>query len=114
VALPILDRYGLKAFWFIFSSVFEGGVNKNEIYNCFATSEFESFDFFVDIFLSRLSLPEKIFSESPYLDYFLNFKIKHPFYSENDLKYRFVRNNVLSKDQFEREVDERERGNYTK
>jgi peptidoglycan/xylan/chitin deacetylase (PgdA/CDA1 family) len=105
VALPILDRYGLKAFWFVFSSVFEGGVNKNEIYNCFATSEFESFDSFVGSFLSRLSLPGKIFFQNPYLDYFSKIKAKHPFYSENDLKYRFVRNHFLPKDQFEKEVD---------
>ena len=106
VALPVLKRYKLKAFWFVFSSVFEGHVNKNEVYNYFATSEFESFDLFVDNFLSRLSLPNMLFSGKQYLEYFSKIKSKHSFYTENDLKFRFIRNYFLSKDQFENEVDQ--------
>jgi peptidoglycan/xylan/chitin deacetylase (PgdA/CDA1 family) len=106
VALPIMDRCGLKAFWFVFSSVFEGGVDRNEIYNCFATSEFESFDSFVDSFLTRLSLPDAIFSGDSYSEYFSKVKAKHPFYTENDLKFRFIRNYFLPRDQFEKEMDE--------
>ena len=106
VALPILNRYNLKAFWFVFSSVFEGDVNKNEVYNCFATSEFENFDSFVDNFLSRLSLPSMLFSEDRYIEYSSNIKAKHFFYTENDLKFRFIRNHFLSEDQFEEEVEE--------
>ena len=105
VALPILDRYKIKAFWFVFSSVFEDDVDRNEIYNCFATSEFENFDSFVDSFLFRLILPDMIFSEDPYCKYFSNTKAKHPFYTENDLKFRFIRNHFLPRDQFEKEVD---------
>jgi peptidoglycan/xylan/chitin deacetylase (PgdA/CDA1 family) len=106
VALPILNRYKLKAFWFVFSSVFEGDVNKNEVYNCFATSEFVSFDSFVDSFLSRLSLPSMLFSEDRYFEYSSNIKAKHCFYTENDLKFRFIRNHFLSEDQFDKEVNE--------
>ncbi len=105
VALPVLNRYNIKAFWFVFSSVFEGGIDRNEIYNRFATSEFESFDFFVDSFLLRLSLPDMIFSGDPYCEYFSRTKAEHPIYTENDLKFRFVRNYFLSKDQFEKELD---------
>lgn len=105
IALPILDRYNIKAFWFIFSSVFEGGVDKNEIYNRFAVSEFNDFDSFVDSFLSQLSLPESIFADEPYLEYYENTKAHHDFYSENDLKFRYVRSYFFSRDQFEHEMD---------
>ena len=105
VALPILDRYNIKAFWFVFSSVFEGGVDRNEVYNCFAISEFKNFDSFVDNFLPRLSLPDKVFSCGSYCEYYSKIKAKHSFYSENDLKFRFVRNYLLARDQFEKEMD---------
>lgn len=105
VALPVLKRYKLKAFWFVFSSVFEGHVDKNEVYNYFATSEFENFDLFVDNFLSRLSLPNTLFSGNQYLEYSAEIKPRASFYTENDLKFRFIRNHFLSKDQFENEVE---------
>jgi peptidoglycan/xylan/chitin deacetylase (PgdA/CDA1 family) len=105
VALPILNRYNIKAFWFVYTSVFEGSVDRNEIYNCFATSEFKNFDLFVANFLPRLSLPNDAFSCGLYYDYHSSTKAKHGFYTENDLKFRFVRNHLLSRDIFEREMD---------
>src|SRR3989338_7486759 len=37
ICLPVLEKYGLKAFWFIFSAVFEeDGAGKFEIYNRFS------------------------------------------------------------------------------
>src|SRR3990167_6501841 len=38
VAFPVLEKYGLRAFWFVYSSVFEGKPSsKFEIYRVFRT-----------------------------------------------------------------------------
>src|SRR6266403_5902 len=47
LALPILDKYKLKAFWFVYSSVFEGGPDRNEISNYLAVRYFSSFGEYV-------------------------------------------------------------------
>lgn len=40
VTLPVLDSVGLKAFWFIYSSVFCGGLEPREVYRYFRTAAF--------------------------------------------------------------------------
>ncbi len=70
IALPILDKYGLKAFWFVFSSVFHGQVDNNEIYNIFITSFYESFDDFFYEFIKFSSVSKKIFNKTDYLSFY--------------------------------------------
>ena len=33
IAYPVLNKFGITAFWFIYSSVFMGSINRLEIYN---------------------------------------------------------------------------------
>lgn len=105
VALPILERYDLRAFWFIFSSVFEGHVDRNEVYNCFATTAFPSFDLFVEDFVQFCAVPDEVFEAESYRDFTHNLREQFPFYTENDLKFRFVRNKLLPRTDFIRVMD---------
>lgn len=105
VVLPILDRYGIKAFWFVFSSVFDGEIDKNEVYNRFASTAFTSFDKFVDEFLRVCLLCNKDFQNGDYEHFVQASKNQFPFYSENDIKFRFARNKILTRDEFEQAVD---------
>src|SRR5581483_28390 len=40
IALPVLKQFGLTAFWFIYSSVFEGRIEPLEVFRYFRTVAF--------------------------------------------------------------------------
>ena len=105
VALPVLDRYGIKAFWFIFSSVFDGQIDRNEAYNCFATTAYTSFDEFVEDFFKFYPVHEGELTGSGYSLYAKTQRELCPVYSENDIKFRFVRNKLLPRRDFEKVMD---------
>ncbi len=102
IALPVLEKYQLTAFWFVYSSVFEGSTPGFEIYRHFYSSYFSSFDEFFYQFVEQIkieglmtNLPEERerFSRSNYLTEF-------EFYSVNEREYRFLRDCVLGNDHF--------------
>ncbi|MHB8108785.1 MAG: polysaccharide deacetylase family protein [Syntrophorhabdaceae bacterium] len=105
VALPVLERYKLKAFWFIFSAVFDGEIDKSEVYSRFATTEFASFDRFVEAFLGFYAVRDKAFQNSDYVLFKQVLKEQFPFYTENDIKFRFIRNKLLPRSDFEKVMD---------
>jgi len=108
IALPVLERYNLKAFWFIYSSVFEGDLGgKFEIYRVFRSKFFKNINDFYQVFF------EKVF-ESEFGDKarsVLNdadiqeFKKTRPFYTVNDMRFRFIRDCALNQQEFETIVD---------
>lgn len=100
IALPILERRGIKAFWFVFSSVLEGGIDRNEVYNFFAGRYFDSFDDFVEHFLGVADPDPEILRSPHYESYRREMTEKFSFYSENDIRYRFLRNWGLGSEKF--------------
>ena len=105
IALPILERYKLKAFWFVFSSVFNGGIDRNEVYNRFATAEFTSFDVFVEEFLQFYPVRENVFLNNDYGHFTQGIRKQFPFYTENDIKFRYIRNKLILRSDFEKVMD---------
>lgn len=115
IALPVLEKYNLKAFWFVYSSVFEGELgSKFEIYRVFRSKFFENIDefysdFFARIFRSKFADGARKATDGESVK-------KHskifPFYSVNDIKFRFIRDRVLGQREFELIMDAmiRERG----
>jgi peptidoglycan/xylan/chitin deacetylase (PgdA/CDA1 family) len=95
IAAPILDKYNLKAFWFIFSSVFNKNIEYNEIYNLFTASFYSSFSDFFQDFIEKSYIDRKVFNTSKYLSYHNKVKLSIPFYLEDEIKYRFVRDIIL-------------------
>ncbi len=106
VALPVLEQFGIKAFWFIFSSVFKGGIDKNEIYNRFATTHFSSFDDFTRDFIEFGAIKNNIFHTPAYREYFSMMGQKAPFFTSGDFKFRYVRNFILQRREYEKMMDE--------
>lgn len=100
--LSILEKYNLKAFWFIYSSVFEGKLVKFEIYNYFGAKYFSNIDEFFELFFSRCeeSLVKQI-NEYEFKIYAREKLALFPFYSINDIKFRFIRDELLPKAKFE-------------
>lgn len=106
IALPILNKYKIKAFWFIYSSIFEGDLIKSEVYSYFGSRHYKNIDIFFNKFFDYCG--EKIISklkEKKFRQYRQKTILASPFYSINDLKFRFIRNELLTKNQFEKIVD---------
>lgn len=107
VCMPILEKYGLKCFWFVYSSVFEGNLAKFAIYSCFIARYFENVNNFYQLFFSKFEKNDfKSFDKKKFENFFNSRKSQYPFYSVNDLKYRFIRDNILNKNDYENLMDE--------
>lgn len=101
VALPVLDEFGLKAFFFVYSSVFTDQPDRLELYRDFRNTRFTDIETFYREFFDcfSASLPAK---HADYLrrypsDYLRDFS----FYTDNDRRFRFVRDQVLGKAAYE-------------
>lgn len=97
IAKPVLDDLGLKAFWFVYSGVFEGAADRLEIYRHYRTVQFENVDDFYNSFFFNLSKTlygslylkaRDEFSNSSYLKSF-------SFYTDEDRFFRYMRDVVL-------------------
>lgn len=105
VALPVLNRLGLKSFWFVFSSVLNGGVDRNEIAGYLASFVFSSFEEFARRFEQHASLTGEKFSSKEFTEFSGRMREKFNFYSDADIRFRYIRNILLSRKEFEAIVD---------
>jgi peptidoglycan/xylan/chitin deacetylase (PgdA/CDA1 family) len=96
VALPVLRERGMTAFWFVYSSVFEGKIDRLELFRYFRTVKFKNFDSYCDAFISAASgmYPQKLSSrlDRAKIEQHL---AEYSFYSFNDRLYRYVRDRIL-------------------
>jgi peptidoglycan/xylan/chitin deacetylase (PgdA/CDA1 family) len=108
VAVPVLREFGLTAFFFVYTSVLQGSMERLEIYRAFRTSHFRSVDEFYDEFFEAIA-------RSPHRDdvgrslqtfvpalYLSGFE----FYTESDRRFRFVRDEVLGPEHYNAVMDE--------
>ena len=100
VAYPVLKKYKMTAFWFIYTSPLLGVDERLEIYRYYRTVAFDSINKFYEYFFNYLK-------ESAYKDlvdeglknFFPNkYLCESLFYSENDRKFRFIRDKILKED----------------
>lgn len=101
IALPLLDKYKIKAFWFIYTSPFEGEIPYLELFRWFRLKKFNSAEEFYERFIIYCSklMGEKI---NIGLENFIpnEFLIDFPFYSMADRKFRFIRDHILTIDEY--------------
>ena len=102
IALPILEKYSLKAFWFIYTSPLEGVFEKLEIYRYFRSKFFKSFDEFYELFFSFLKRKSEFVSVFELLKSFDHRKYlnEFSFYSKKDKVYRYTRDNILGEEKY--------------
>ena len=104
-AQPVLAKYGLRAFWFVYSSVFEGGVVKSEVYS-HAAAHMGGMAVLAKTMLnqfpadlrSQLNTPEFLRYQGKMLQLF-------PFYTAQDCQFRFLRNSAEHQEVFETLMD---------
>ena len=102
VALPVLRKFQLTAFWFIYTSVLDGYADSLELYRRFRSS-FPSMDHFYHQFFQTLepTQVEQADHQRP-----ANYLADFPFYSETDRKFRYLRDEILGRESFYSVMDQ--------
>jgi len=101
IALPILEKFNLTAFWFVYTAPFLGFTPNLELFRWFRLTKYEnsdefSYDFIktgISFFKQRILQGLKDFEKTNYLQEF-------SFYSKSDREFRFLRDNVLNNDDY--------------
>ena len=95
IALPVLESRGIKGIFSVYSSVFTGNPDALEIFAAFRNSAFESFDEFFLVFERqvRSEVSDNFGVGQP--DYPEGYLADFPFYSENERRFRFLRDEIL-------------------
>jgi peptidoglycan/xylan/chitin deacetylase (PgdA/CDA1 family) len=102
VCLPILEKYKIRCFWFVYSCVFEGKFGKLDIYRMLRTRYSASIDNFYASFFREVEQEEHgTLDFSRFRPYYNETKRTFPFYSNDDIKFRFIRDEILGKEKYE-------------
>ena len=95
IAAPILKRYDIRAFFFVYSSVFGDNPDPLEFYRDFRNSYFDDLDSFYETFFGEFHANHLDYSEKYKQTYPEDYLSAFPFYSDNDRRFRFVRDKIL-------------------
>lgn len=102
VALPILEKYKLSAFWFVYTSVINGEIELLELYRKFRLEFFDSIDHFYQAFFLEIDNSPHAEHISEQLINYSHADWEHfPFYSPNDTKFRFIRDTILTQSDYD-------------
>ncbi len=100
--LPILDKLNIKAFFFVYTSLFKGEPDNLEYYRDFRCMYYKNLKIFYKDFYKIL---EKFFPNKNKMFFFKyksNYLKKYKFYTDDDRKFRFCRDVILSKKEYEK------------
>jgi peptidoglycan/xylan/chitin deacetylase (PgdA/CDA1 family) len=107
VALDVLRAHNLTGFWFVYTSVLEGRLERLELYRAFRMQHFASVDEFYERFFQfvgagawsdEVGVGLGEFNSATYLAGF-------PFYSDADRRFRFVRDEILKPEKYRTVMD---------
>ena len=121
IAFPIMQDLNIKGFFFIPSSIFENKTNMLETVRYFKENFYKSInDYYDDFYLELKKITDFNIIKSKLKKNQIKFtflKKKFNFYSIEDIKYRFVRDFLISKKNFEkanRALFKKKKFNYKK
>lgn len=102
IALPILNKYNIKAFWFIFTGPLKDKYCELEIFRKFRIEKFSKIENFYNYFFKYLKINEKKIEILKLLNKKkFNFYLKeHKFYTNLDRKFRFFRDKVYGTEKY--------------
>jgi peptidoglycan/xylan/chitin deacetylase (PgdA/CDA1 family) len=104
-ALPVLRRHGVRAFWFAYTCVHEGRPVKSEIYS-FVAGQIGGMGTMIAEFMERAG-PDLLrqLETAEFEAYAQRIRAVGPFYTDDDIRYRFLRNAPRNTDAFEGIMD---------
>jgi len=94
IALPVLQKYNLKAFWFIYSAQYYGDYPRLDIFRKFRYHYFDNISEYYKEFFSQDGVKNPI-NDQNFKSWKNHLSKICPFYSDEDLKYRYTRDLVL-------------------
>jgi peptidoglycan/xylan/chitin deacetylase (PgdA/CDA1 family) len=101
IALSILKKEKIKAFFFVYSGAFKDNPDSLEIFRYFRNIKYQNINLFYKDFFQCL----RIFFPADFLKFQKKFTIKYlsqyKFYSTKDRQFRFCRDKILNKDSYE-------------
>ncbi|MDD9899584.1 MAG: polysaccharide deacetylase family protein [Alphaproteobacteria bacterium] len=103
IALPIMEELGLTAFWFVYSSVFEGVMEPFELHRFFKNVAYDSVEDFNRSFIDgirRFQPDAHDWDAIVVSDSAKKHLSEHHFYSESDRLFRYIRDIVLTPQEF--------------
>jgi peptidoglycan/xylan/chitin deacetylase (PgdA/CDA1 family) len=100
IALPVLEDLKIKSFFFVYTSLFEGKPDNLEVFRYFRMNYFNDINEFYNSFYQAFDGDLQTFFKQNNNEIKFR-KIKYPFYSFEDIKFRLVRDNFLDKNKFE-------------
>jgi peptidoglycan/xylan/chitin deacetylase (PgdA/CDA1 family) len=95
IAYPILERQGIKAYFFVYTNAFSEEPDPLEFYRDYRNNYFDNIDeFYAQFFRIFLISQPKLFSDysSRYPNNYLS---AFPFYTDMDRRFRFARDEIL-------------------
>ena len=95
IAAPILKKYNIRAFFFVYSSVFGDNPDPLEYYRDFRNSYFNNIDSFYESFFMHFNDKHPNLSKDYKQNYPKDYLSEFPFYTDNDRHFRFVRDKIL-------------------
>jgi len=102
IALPVLRKNNISAFFFVYSSAFSDNPDFLEIFRYFRNNKFggvdEFYNYFFD-FLIQNNKDEYLIQQSQYSS-MVNDLAAFPFYTENDRWFRYLRDEYLGNENY--------------
>lgn len=100
IAYPVLKAKNITAFWFVYTSPLDGVIEKLEIYRHFRFSMFSDIENFYEAFFNIVheESPETIEALKSYNPD--KNMIYCPFYTPNDKRFRYLRDDLLDERQY--------------
>ena len=100
IAVPVLEDHKIKSFFFPHTSIFEGMLDL-EVFRYFRTNFFENMDEFYKSFYEVFDQNLTTFFKN-HTQEIDETKKKFPFYSYEDIKFRLVRDKILTQKSYEK------------
>lgn len=104
IAYPILEELDIKAFWFLYSSIYNGALEKLEIYRHFRFSKFDSVESFYIHFLKTAALMQDNICVDVEKEIMLfdpkSYAQEATFYTDMDRTFRYLRDCVLKEEKY--------------
>ena len=101
IALPVLRKNNISAFFFVYSSAFSDNPDFLEIFRYFRTTQFDSVDEFYNYFFDHLIQDNKVEFLSQHNQYSsLDYLSAFSFYTENDKWFRYLRDQYLGNEKY--------------
>lgn len=103
VAAPLLERAGVRAFWFIATCGLDGPPPRFEVYRVFREQYFDSVEDFYEALLwaIRRSVHAKTVADSLTGFNAKTFLAAFSFYSDSDRRFRYIRDEILTPAQYD-------------